>query len=341
MRKNKVFTFVLVVLFGNSLHATECTKTWSTEGQMKSKKYIFGIGLSSKTTNSEALEEAKVQAVKDVSQQLQSSVKTESKISETENGSSYQGSINLQTDGSNLTGLHFVKEGKDPANGTTACVVAKFDVGASYVEAEGKMNVLVKSLEDISKAAKEKKYIEVLQKQAKYKKLIADSKEDIARADMFRTFLNAVEKSWYERIKSEEVEIDKIAESAKANIVFIFPNHASYEATISDIESRLSGAGFEVSRENKSSKAVQITLEVKDIGTPRKTHTVLGETLIAKIIVNLKDQNGRIIASNKGGTITGTGPTADEALANIDRQLLVNVLETFNSGLPGLIKEEI
>lgn len=334
------FYFIMLCSFASVANAVECDRDWAMGGAVKGKNYIFGIGLSTNKNIVEAQKEAKTHAIKDISQQLQSSVKSESKISEDQNGSTYSGEIEVSSDEQELIGLKLVKEGKDQTNNIQYCSAYKFDVASAYSEQEGKMNIVMKSLEEVSKLAKEKKYIEVLQKQAPSKKLIKDSLLEIKRADMFRAFLNADEKSWFEKIKNIEIDIDKISESAKSNIVFVLNSNAGHDILLADIESRLSGNGFEVIRDLKSPKPVKVILEIKEIGTPRKTKTALGETIISKIIVNIKDSNGKIFGSNKGGTITGTGPSDDEALANVDRQLLVNVLDTFKSGLPGLLKEE-
>jgi dethiobiotin synthetase len=80
-------------------------------------------------------------------------------------------------------------------------------------------------------------------------------------------------------------------------------------------------------------------LELKQIGAPRKTKTALGETYISRIIVSLKDQSGKTISTNKGVQVTGTGQTEDDALANIDRQLLAHVVGVLSDGLPGLIPD--
>lgn len=340
LKFNAMKVGILFCFFSNKVFSVECDRNWALEGAVKSKNYIVGIGLSSNKNLLEAQKEAKVNAIKDISQQLQSSVKTESKISEDQNGSNYNGTIEVSSSGQDLVGLKLTKEGKDSANNVTYCAAFKFDVSAVYSEEEGRMNVLIKSLEEISKLAKDKKYIEILQKKSNAKKLINDSVDSIKRADMFRAFLNADEKSWYEKIKNIELEVDKVAELAKSNITFILLSNSSHEILFADVESRLSDEGFDVLRDPKTERKVKIFLEVKDIGAPRKTKTALGETLIAKIIVNIKDQNGKVYSSNKGGTITGTGPTEDEAIANIDRQLLVNVLDTLKSGLPGLLKDE-
>jgi hypothetical protein len=331
---------ILLYFFSSTVFSGECDRNWALEGAVKSKNYIVGIGLSSKINLLEAQKEAKVSAIKDISQQLQSSVKSESKISEDQNGSSYNGTVEVSSSGQDLVGLKLTKESKDPANNITYCAAFKFDVSAVYLEEEGRMNVLLKSLEEISKLAKDKKYIEILQKKANAKKLISESADRIKRADMFRAFLNTEDKSWYEKIKNIEIEVDKVAELAKSNITFILSSNSSHEILFADLESRLSDEGFDVLRDPKAGRQVKIFLDVKDIGTPRKSKTALGETLIAKIIVNIKDQNGKVYSSNKGGTITGTAPTEEEAIANVDRQLLVNVLDTLKSGLPGLLKDE-
>lgn len=318
----------------------ECSRDWALVGQMKSKNYIFGLGQSGKSDRTSAVDEAKTSAYRDVNQQLQSSIESQSTVTETQDGSSYAGKINVTAGGEKLTGLRIVKEGSDAKSNITACAVAKFDVGMAYSEAEGKMNVLEKQLKDVFDAAKAKKYVEVLQRRGKAHELVKQASADIARADMFRMYLGADNESWVEKIKGRLADVDKTAADAKTNIVFVLPS-GEFETTMSEVESKLSGEGFEVSRDPKGLKQpVRVTLEVKQLGAPRKTKTALGQTLIAKISVSLKDQSGKTLATNKGASVTGTGPDDDEALANIGRQLLVHVLETFESGLPGLIENK-
>lgn len=318
----------------------ECTKDWALVGQMKSKNYIYGLGISSKPPGGAAVDEAKTAAFREVSQQLQSTVESQSTVKETDEGSSYEGKINIVAMGEKLTGLRIVKEGKNPAASITACAVAKFDVGSAYTEAEGQMQVLEKQLKDVFDAAKAKKYVDVLQRRAKAHQLVKDAANEIQRAEMFRVFLNADDESWNTKIKGRLADVDRVASEAKSQIVFLLPN-GEFESTTAEVESMLSGQGFEVSRDAKAAKQpVRLSLELKQIGAPRKTKTALGQTMIAKISVSLKDQSGKTLATNKGTSVTGTGPDDDEALANIDRQLLVHVLETLRSGLPGLIEGE-
>lgn len=319
--------------------AQTCSKAWATGDQMKSKNYVYGLGLSAKKSAAEAADEAKQNAYKDVAQQLQSNVKSEAKLSETESGSTYAGQIDLSSNLISLTGINVVKEGADSTSGITKCTVAKFDAGSAYTELEGKMNVLEKNIAAVSSAAKAKKYVEVLQKRGSAKKIIAENLNEIRMADLFRMYLKADDQSWFEKIKGQESDIDRAADEAKANIVFILPS-GHYEGTMSDVESKLAGQGFEVIHDPKSAKAVKLTIELKETGTPRKTKTALGVTVISRVAVNLKDGTGRVIATNKGAQLTGTGNTDEDAIANIDRQLLVHVVDTLNQGLPGLIAEE-
>lgn len=319
--------------------ADECTKDWALEGQMKSKSYVYGLGLSSKNNPQEAVAEAKAAAMKEVGTQLQSSVQSESKLEETQDGSSFSAQLAVKSDLKDLTGMKIVKEGKNLSSKITSCVVVKFDAGSAYAEAEGKMKVLEKAIEDAVAAAKKKQYVEVLKKRISAKKTIQAAQSDIVRADLLRTYINADDESWFEKVKSKEIEMDKVAEQAKESIIFVLPEGTQYEGTLAEVESKLSGSGFEVSRTTNASKPVRVLLELKVIGAPRKTKTALGITYISKIMVSLKEGT-KSLATNKGANVTGTGSNEDDALANIDRQLLVHVMEVLNEGLPGLITEE-
>lgn len=344
-RKNSI---LLAVLLGSTStfaadeakqSAEECSKTWASEGKMKSKSIVYGVGVSSKPNKLHAAEESKSQAYREISTQLQASVSSESQLKETESGATYSGNVNVASNGKDLVGIRIIKEGSNAASGITHCSVAQFDVGSAYSESEGQMNVLEKQLKSVFDAAKSKKYIEVLQKRAKAHELVKGSSDQIARADMFRMFLKADDQSWYEKIKGKLADVDEVAEEAKSQIAFILPANSEYEGTISDVESKLSGIGFNVARDNKVKNPVKLSLELKQIGAPRKTKTALGETYISRINVSLKDHTGKTIATNKGVQVTGTGQTEDDAIANIDRQLLVHVLGVLNEGLPGLIPD--
>lgn len=317
--------------------AAPCTKVWAMDGQVKSKNYIYGLGLSTKSDLSEAVQEAKAQAIKDVNAQLMSSVESNSTINETESGSSYSAQIKVQSGVSNLTGIKISKEGSDPAQKITSCVVAKFDASAAYTDSEGKMTILMDKLKDITLSAKQKNYIAVLQKRASVKKLVDESMADITRADMFLIYLKSDEQTWYQKIKGQQVEIERVADQAKTNIVFLVPE-TPFDGAMADIASRLSGEGYEVIHSGKTAKPIQISVEAKQVGSPRKTKTALGLTYIAKIMVNIK-VGGKTIGTNRGVDVIGAGNDEDDALANIDRQLIAQTLQTLQTALPGLISD--
>lgn len=317
----------------------ECSKSWASEGKLKSKSIIYGIGVSSKANKLQAAEESKSLALREVSTQLQATVSSESQLKETESGATYSGNVNVAANGKDLVGIRIIKEGSNSVSGIVHCSVAQFDVGAAYSESEGQMNVLEKQLKSVFDDAKSKKYVEVLQKRSKAHELVKKSTDEIKRADIFRAFLKADDKSWFEKINGSLAEVDRVTDEAKSQIVFIFPSSSEYEGALSDVESKLSGIGFEVTRDNKVKKPVRLLLELKQIGAPRKTKTALGETYISRIIVSLKDQSGKTISTNKGVQVTGTGQTEDDALANIDRQLLAHVMGVLGDGLPGLIPD--
>lgn len=324
---------------GQKSNIEECTKEWSMIGQMKSKNYIYALGISTRTELSKAIEEAKILAYREVSTQLLSNVNSQSSLNETQDSAIYSGTVNLETNLKNLTGINIVKEGANLNANIKHCVVVKFDVSSAYSDSEGQMNVLEKQLKGIFEAAKSNKYIDVLQKIQNAREQINLASEQITRADMFRIYIGAESKSWYEKIKGQLADAEKVAEAAKKNIIFIINSSSEYEGVLGEIESKLTGEGFEVTKDSKTLKAVRLNLDIKSIALPRKTKTVLGETVIAKIAVTLKDQTGHVLATNKGAQVTGTGANDDEAVANIDRQLLVHVFDVLREGLPGLIQD--
>ncbi len=337
--KNSAVAYLFVMLYFVQAQAAQpCSKEWALDGQMKTKSYVYGLGLSTNSDSSSASQEAKNQAMKDVSAQLLSNVQSDSKISETEQGSSYAAEIKVQSNLSNLTGMKVVKEGSDPQNKITSCIVVKYDAAAAYTDAEGKMNVLMNKLKDVTFAAKQKKYVEVLQKRRQVKATIAEAISDIGRADMFLMYLKADDETWYQKIKNQEIEIDRVADQAKSNIVFLIPENP-FEGALSDIESRISSQGFEVIRTGRSPKTVTVAIDLKQIGAPRKTKTPLGITYVSKIMVTIKE-GSKTIGTNKGGDVLGSGSTEDDALANIDRQLVTQILSMIDVALPGLLENE-
>lgn len=333
-------TILIILLASATSNASSiCTREWALDGQMKSKNYVYGLGLSNSPDKVTAEAEAKQNAFKDIANQLQSNVSTQSTLTETDENSSYAGKIDVNSALKELTGIKNIKDGQDLTQKITHCSVVKFDAGSAYTEYEGKMNVLEKSLEEISKAAIQKKYLDVLKKRTQAKKTIASELENIKRADLLRTYLKSDDQSWFEKIKMKEVEMDQVAERAKEQIVFVIPDNNGYEGAMAEIESRLSGIGFNVLKTVQADKPVNLQFELKSIGAPRKSKTALGLTLSSKIMISLKDGT-RVISTNKGAFVTGTGPTEDDAIANIDRQLLVHLIGVINDGLPGLISEE-
>lgn len=335
----KIFILFTVLFSSFAFAAEECSREWAVEGAIKSKKVVFGLGLSTNSNPLIARDESKQNAIKEVVLQIQSSVDTAASLNETESSSQYISQTEVKAVASDLIGLKVVKEGSNKKSGIEFCQVVKFDVEAAYSEYESRVKALEASLQGVFKMAKDEKYIEVLKHRSAFKKKIENESSAINKADMYLTFMGSDEKKWHLKIKEMELIVEKAFEAAKEKIVFIIPKNAEFESSLAEIESKIAGEGFEVQATAKTVRPVKLQLEIKPIGAPRKTKTSLGITYISKINVSLKE-NEKVVATNKGAQVIGTGSNDDDALANIDRQLFVHLLGVLNEALPGVFPEE-
>ena len=333
-------SLILIITLGiNFAQASEvCSVDWGKEGSVTGPSILWGIGISASTDSLRAKEESKTKAFADISQQLKSSLTSSMTLKETEKETTFNGFSKVESQIGSLNGIKVVKEGANPALGYNACTSVKLDVRDAYKIPEGKMKALEVRTKLISEALKSKKYLEVLKLGDSVVEEINSSKEDISLADIFKIFLKSPGSTWTQIFEELKADINNAQMTARENIVFVIPE-GQYEEAFLDIESSLSGSGFGVVKslsEVESSK-IPVVFELKQVGGLRKTKTALGHTLVAKIMISLRDiKSKKVLATNKGANVIGTGKTEDDALANIPRQLTSHLVTLIQEALPGI-----
>jgi hypothetical protein len=190
-------------------------------------------------------------------------------------------------------------------------------------------------------AQKKKDFIEVVRKYDIAKKDIEANESTILRADMYKTYLKKIGPSWWEKFKTAEVDLDKTYDEAKRSIVFFIDEFPKYEEVALDAESYIGGKGFTAQVGGTKPKS-GLEIVFKEAGTPRKTKTALGYTIVYKFGVIIKDiASGRVLGSNKGSTVQGfsTNEDEDDALASAAKQMSLNVMDALKTAIPGLLQD--
>jgi hypothetical protein len=260
-------------------------------------------------------------------------------LEETDKSTAYKGIANVTTNVDKINGIKFFKERKDSNN--TTCMAYTFDVATAYNEAQGFMKVLDKKLEDVMSAQKKKDFVEVVRRYDIAKKEIELNDSNILRADMYKTYLKKEGQSFWEKFKTAEVDLDKTYDEAKQSIVFFIAEFPKYDEVALEAESMLGGKGFTAQVGGVKPK-VGIEIIFKEAGTPRKTKSALGFTIVYKFGVLIKDiKTGRVLGTNKGSTVQGfsTDASEDDALASASKQMSLNVQDALKSAVPGLIQD--
>lgn len=318
---------------------TPCTKDWASEGKVKGQAHIFGIGVSSTKDTVAAKAEAQQRAIQDVVAQIRTSVESSAKLSETEKNTGFESLVKTSSNMSDVVGIKIIKEGSDPAQGITVCVGATLNVQKAYEIPEGKMKSLEKQIEEVNAAVKSKKWLDVVRLSKSATAKIEAAATDIALADMYHSFLISPDKTWFEKFQTVKVDIESTVKQAKEQVVFVGPS-GPHEIALGEIESQISGQGYQYVSGKAPVGKIAVLIEIKPIGSIRKTKTALGHTVMQTIIVTVRDGvSKKELASNKGASVTGTGQSEDSALANIDRQLVSHILNALRQALPGLIEE--
>ncbi len=320
-------------------HAGNCDRDELMKGYSPTSSTIFGIGMSTDKDKIKGKDEAKQRAYQDIVTQLRSNVETTMTLDETDKATAYKGIINVSTNVDKMIGVKFFKENKE--SNSVRCMAYTFDVDTAYKDAVGFMKVLDKKLEDVMSAQRKKDYIEVVRRYNIAKKNIEDNESTILRADMYKTYLKKEGVSWWEKFKTAEVDLDKTFDEAKLNIVFYIDEFPKYADVALDAETMLGGKGFTAQVGGKKPKK-GIELVFKEAGTPRKTKSALGYTLVYKFGVIVKDiSSGRVLGTNKSATVQGfsTEGNEEDALASASKQMSLNVMDAIKSAVPGLIQE--
>jgi hypothetical protein len=341
----KKLIFAIALNFAGGMvwaDAKPCTLDWAKDGAVTGPSSAWGIGLSTNSDPAAAHEEAKSKAYSDISLQLKASVQSSMNLSETDKSTAFSGLTSVENKMESITGMKIVKEGADSSAGITSCVAAKLDVRAAYDIPLGKMKVLESGTNGVVTSLSEKRYLDVLRLATGTKRMIKEAKADIALADVYKAYLKEQGPTWNEKFNGLLGKVADAEDAAHVNVVFILPT-GTYEEAFVDIESNLAGQGFGVV--NKITEVekgkLPISIEVKAVGTPKKTKTALGETITAKIAVFMRDPSSKKdLSSNKGASVVGTGADEDEANVNVARQLTTHIVKVINDGLPGLITEE-
>lgn len=339
MKLTKVCCALFITALSLSTYAGDCDREELMKGYSPSSNVIFGIGLSTNKDKLRGKEEAKERAYQDIVSQLRANVETSMTLDETEKNTAYKGIINVSTNVDKIIGIKFFKEAKDSSN--TTCMAYTFDVSAAYTDAIGFMKVLDKKLEDVRSAEKKKNFVEVVRLYDLAKKEIESSEPAILRADMYKTYLKREGASWWEKFKTAEVDLDKTYDEAKVGIVFYINEFPKYEEVAIDAESVIGGKGFTAQVGGKKPKS-GIEILFKEAGSPRKTKTALGFTMVYKFGVIVKDiTSGRVLGTNKGVTVQGfsTNENEEEALMSASKQMSLNVQDAIKTAIPGLLKD--
>jgi hypothetical protein len=319
-----------------------CTLDWAKDGVVAGVNSAWGIGISSNSDPSSARDEAKAKAFGDINLQLKSSVQTDMNLTETDKTTAFSGLTSIENKMEAVTGMKVVKEGSDAKAGITSCVAAKLDVRAAYDIPQGKMKVLQASVQGVSSALNDKKYLQVLRLATPAKKTIKDAASDIALADVYKAYLKEQGPTWNEQFNGLLGKITDAENLAKNNVVFVLPT-GNYDEAFVDIESNLSGQGFTVVNKltDVEKGKLPVSIELKQVGSLRKSKSALGATVSAKIAVFMRDgTTKKELSSNKGADVVGTGSSEEDALNNVSRQLSTHIVQVINSGLPGLIQED-
>lgn len=320
------------------VYAGDCDRVELMKGFTPSEKVVFGIGLSTTSDKLKAKDEARERAYQDIVSQLRSNVESKMSLEETDKSTAYKGIINVSTNVDKIIGIKFFKEAKD--FGGTTCMAYTFDVAAAYKDAVGFMKVLDKKLEDVMDAQKKKSFVEVVRLYGIAKKEISDNEWAILRADMYKTYLKLEDKSWWEKFKTAEVDLDKTYDEAKKSIVFYINEFPKYDEVAIDSESVIGGKGFTAQVGGTKPKS-GIEIIFKEAGKPRKGKSALGFTMSYKFGVLIKDiATGRTLGTNKGVNVQGFSPNGEEeeAEASASKQMSLNVLDAIKTAVPGLIE---
>lgn len=330
---------LLVVLATLDAHAGSCDRDELMKGHTSSSSTIFGIGLSTDKDKLKGKDEAKQRAYQDIISQLRANIESSMTLDETDKSTAYKGIINVSTNVDKIIGIKFFKENRESNN--TTCMAYTFDVATAYSDAVGFMKVLDKKLEDVMSAQRKKDYVEVVRRYDVAKKDLEKNESFILRADMYKTYLKKEGVSWWEKFKTAEVDLDKMFDEAKVNIVFYINEFSKYDEVALDAETMLGGKGFTAQvGGTKPKKGIELVF--KEAGVPRKTRSALGYTIVYKFGVIVKDiATGRVLGTNKGATVQGfsTDGSEDDALASASKQMSLNVIDAVKSAIPGLIQD--
>lgn len=321
----------------------ECSRDWAVgKGTGKNFK-IIGLGLSSQTDPKAATEEARAAAFKDISLQLQSSIKSSSEVKESQSESSFSANSLLTSNTEDLVGLKAVKSGKNLEEKVTDCEVYEFNVQAAYEDQSSKLTVVQDKIDQVTGFGDQKKWINVIREYPNVKPLIVSNAAIIKRADLFKAYANIPGPGWGERFDKSSAQLDDLDKKARSNLVFLFPKD-QFEEAVTELQGTVTNAGAKAGSDpsDVGADATGIQITMKNIGSLRKSKTKLGLTVTRKISIVLTDlKTKQRLAANNGLSVVGTSANNDEeeATTNSDNQLIGALADAIKNAAPGLIRD--
>jgi hypothetical protein len=279
--------------------------------------------------------------MQDIALQLQSSVSSKMSLTDTQASTLFSGQTEVGANLQNLMGIKVLREGKSETEGITHCIALKLDIRAAYDNAKSLLSAPMSKADALIVLGQKNRWIDILKESGQVLSALQSSDTDATKADVFKVYMQEPGPSHAEKIAKLVEKIEALIKETKSKIAFVIPESPHAGAAV-EVSSAIRGTGVSVfkTKHEAPKTAIVIGVEMKDITPPRKTKTALGLTIQTQVEILLRDATGKVVGGNKGTSVMGTSPSGneDDALANIDRQLVAHVREALNALIPGLIE---
>lgn len=334
---------ILTLLMGAFLvpayaDSTQCTREWAKDKIENQSFKVIGLGLSTKPDPREAADEAKAEAIKDILLQLKTNVESKSTVEKTSSDSKFNSESILSAKLDDLKGLKPVKSGSNPAENIRDCEVYEFNVQAAYDEMRGKISPLIDRLQSAVEGSAEG--FDLIKTYPSLKSSVDEKRAELRRADAFKTVLGRPGPGWEEQADKQLNAMEDALKKMKDKIWFVLPE-GKFDTAFAEVESRLSNNGVHVAHDAKdvSEDGFPVLVNIKEIGSPRKTQSSLGLTITRKVAVSLVHmKTKKNLGSNRGINVVGTSASndADAAMANSDAQVTAAIMDAIRAFMPQL-----
>jgi hypothetical protein len=327
------------LLATHAIAEEKCSRDWLNGGKASGKLVVYGIGSSAEGDGNLAREQARTRALRDIAMQLRSNVKASMSLTESEVSTAFAGDTKVGTNIESIVGAKVLKEAVMESEGEKIqCAGMKLDVVSAYEFAKSGIEAGFSGYDELQRLARLKKWQEVLKSAKAAREKLNGIEGKTTLADIYRAYLGEPGETFTDRYANASAAIDKLLQKARSEIVVVMAS-SGFQYAQAEVSSQLKSIGISVVRNPKEAaeRAVKLAIEISQQSMPIKSQTALGLTVTVPISVIIKDLEAqKEVGSNRGIGVVGTSRSSyEEALTNVDRQLVAHIMDALRNSIPG------